>query len=367
MSIGPANGKYVATALVLAIATLIATACGGSTQTPGEDQPKRALDPRSEAIRYFPANTESIALLKTDDAESLAALDEAMTDLPGWRAIRQRARHSLRAAGIDPREILELSRIPADDIDLPPPEIAFGTVPGSGSDEERALLTLATEQGVELDRIFREAAEAGGLSAAGEFDGARLYRGPDLDFAIRDGVLIAAADVNRLQQAIARRDGDRTAQLDDSPITALINTLPENATLSAYSGAGFISERVFGLITEALATSRDETADGDTGMPGLNSVATESALTARGQDGDLAVDLVVKVDEDDEAGEPSAEEQPESNEEPIPIAIPPAAIDAALSDLPPDAPLRNLRRLGQLAGAAWIDGDQLHARLITAP
>lgn len=350
--------------LVGALVSLTVAACDEDAPTPGENEPKRALDPRTEAVRYFPANTETISLLETADPDALSALDQSMSAVPAWRAIRDRVRSSLAQAGIDPEQILELSRNPADDIELPDPEIVFGTVPGSGSDEERVLLTLATEQGVDLDTTFKQAAESGGLEAAGEFDGARLYRGPDLDFAVRDGVLIAAPDVNRLQQAIARRDGDREAQLDDAPITALLNDLPENGTLRAYSGPGPASERILRVIADAMAASKADTAEGaDT--PTEQPEALEAALSARGQDGHLAIDLVVRTEQPEVLTEDVPEEEPAPDEEPTPIAIAPEDIELALSELPMDAPLRGLNRLAPLAGAAWVDGDQLRARLIT--
>lgn len=362
---GAADGKRFLTGLTLVLVALAFIACGGESQTPGEGEPKRALDPRGEALRYFPATTETIALVDTADADALSALDRSMSAVPGWRSIRDRVRHSLRQAGIDPAEILELSRNPADDIELPAPEIAFGTVPGSGTDEERALMTLATEQGVALDSIFKEAADAGGLEAAGEFDGARIYRGPDLDFAVRDGVLIAAPDVNRLQQAIARRDGDRTAQLDDAPITALLNSLPQGGALRAYSGAGPTADRMLTLITGAMAASSSDT---DTeAMPTETGTAVEGALAAGSKDGRMAIDLVVKTESSEALAEDTPEDEPSPEEEPTPISIDPDDIEQALSELPPGAPLRDLSSLAPLAGAAWVEGDQLRARLITVP
>lgn len=378
MARGPSiNGKCLSAAF-LVLAALALIACGGGEQTPGENPPKRSLDPRSEAVRYFPTTTEAIALVQTADPEALATLNQAMAKHPAWQRSRDRAARSLQAAGIDPNEILALSRQPADDIELPDPEIAIGTVPGSGAERDRVLLTLATEQGVNLDETFKAAADSGGLEAAGEFDGARLYRGQDLDFAVRDGVLIAASDLNRLQQAIARRDGDREFQLDDAPMTALFNQLPDNATLRAYSGESPATESLFALLSEAMAASsgtsgtQDETnekrdpGDSATATADPEPDATEAALTARVRDGSLALDIAIAIEKPEQLTEETPAEEPAPDEEPLPITISPAQIESGLASLPPDSPLRGLSHLGPLAGAAWIDDDLLRARLITS-
>lgn len=337
------------------LAGLLLGACGNEGEAPGDSPPKRALDPRSEAIRYFPSSTDAVVLLQTANPEAMAALNVPMSKVPAWSSIRDRIAGSLDAAGIDPERILALSRNPADDIELPDPEIAYGVIPGYGPQEDRVLLVLATEQGVELDRIFKEAAESGRLEAAGEFDGARLYRGEDLDFAVRDGVLIAAPDLNRLQQAITRRDGDREDQLDDAPITALLNQLPENGTLRAYSGPRPPSEALLALVAGAIAEEKD--------LP----TAVESAISVRGKAEDLAIDLAVKLEQADQLVEEDEEKAPRPDEEPAPVAITPAQIEAVLAGLPKESALRRLDRLGPLAGAAWIEGDLLRARLISTP
>lgn len=359
----------------LAVAFLMVAAlsgCGGDTN-PGEEAPKRALDPRSEALRYFPASTEAVTLVETSDAGALTALDEGMGRSPGWDEARDRVTYSLRRAGIEPERILELGRRPAVEIDLPQPEIAFGTVPGAGPPRDRLLMVLPTEQGIELDRIFRRAAERGDLEAAGSFDDARLYRGPGLDFAVRDGVLVAAGDINRLQQALARRDGQREFQFNEAPVTALFNELPRPATLRSYSGEGAETEALAGLIATALreglgmegSTGEEGSAGADeTGAGGVT--AEEAAFTLREEAGRLSVEMIVRLAEDSGlAGELEGDGAAADAGEPVPVSITAAALDAALAGLPPESPLRLLGGLAPLAGAAWIDGDSLRARLIT--
>lgn len=357
----PVTARRLALVVVAFLAAALVVGCGsGKTTTPGEEPPKRALDPRSEALRYFPADTEAIALLATDDAEGLANLNLSLGPARAWRGLRARAARSLRQAGIDPDRIIELSRQPAVDIELPQPEIVFGTVPGAGPPSGRILAVLATEQGVEMDRTFREAAEAGRLEAAGEFDGARLYRGSDLDFAVRDGVLIAADDINRLQQAIARRDGEREDQLQDAPITALMNELPEVGALRAYLGPGGTADTLLSLIAAAVVVPGEP-------PPRDLPPALEAALSARAEEeGRLAIDLIVKVDRTDEIEESAEAAMGSEPEEPVPVAIAPADLRAALDRLPAESPLRRLVLLAPLAGAAWLDGDTVHARLVTA-
>lgn len=345
-----ANGVCLAALLALVLLAPALTACGDEPATPGESPPKRALDPRGEVLRFFPVDTDPIVLVETADPEKLAALDRAMQGVPLWRTFRERLRRSLESAGIEPTRVLELSRNPAEDIELPTPEIAFGTLPGSGSEDERAQFALATEQGVALAGLFKEAAEKGGLEDAGEFDGARLYRGRDLDFAVRDGVLIAAADINRLQQAIARRDGDPDSQLDVAPVTALINELTEPGTLRAYIGPGPTADALLSLIA-------DEAPE-----------AAEAALAVRiDGDGALAIEVVVRTEEAEaDEDEPAGEEQGADAVQPLPVSIGAAEVEAALEALPPSVSA-GLGRPGPLVGAAWVDGDRYHARLITAP
>jgi hypothetical protein len=336
------------------------TGCNG-TSTPGEEVPKRALDPRSEALRYFPSSTEAVTLTETSDEQALESLDMAMGRSTQWVEARDRLTDSLSRAGIGPTQVLELSRQPAVEIDLPQPEIAAGTVPGSGQPRSRLLIVLPTEQGVELDRLFRQAAESGGLEVAGNFDDARLYRGPDLDFAVRDGVLVAADGLDRVQQAIARRDGDRQFQLDDAPVTALLNQLPSGAGFHAYSGKSRTTEAIAELIGDALNPGSDPGgSDAEAFEP------EEAAFTLREEAGRLNIELIVRLAEaSDVSGGSDEEEEPADADEPQPVSITAAALDRALADLPPESPLRLLKGLAPFAGAAWIDGDTMRARLIT--
>lgn len=354
--------KSRAVACLLGLLALLLAACGSEeTAGPGDDPPKRALDPRIEALRYFPATTEAIGLLESSDAVTLAQLDDSLEVARSWRDARRRAADSLREAGVDPNRILELSRRPAVDIDLPPPEIVFGTVPGAGSGAKRTLIVLATEQGVEMDLTFREAAEAGNLESAGEFDGARLYRGPGLDFAVRDGVLIAADSINRLQQAITRRDGDGEGRLDDAAVTGLLNELPEPGTLRAYLAAGDAADALLRLITEAiLEPERPEPEE-------LPSPAEAAVSVYAEEGGRLAIEVIVRADRSDELEDDTEDSSAATEEgEPVPVSISASALRDALSLLPEDSPLRRLVFLAPLAGAAWVDGDDLRARLVTA-
>ena len=344
--------------------TLALSACNGTT-APGEDPPKRALDPRSEALRYFPATTDAIALLDTSDEGALSALNETLGEIPHWSRLRDRAADSLTRAGIDPDEILDLSRQPATEIDLPRPEIAFGTVPGAGPREGRVLIVLPTEQGLELDRIFREAAEAGGIEAAGTFDDARLYRGPDLDFAVRDGVLVAADDLNRLQQAITRRDGDREDQMDDAPVTALFNELPGLAALRGYTGPGPATDAFAELIGNAVLERLEAGTDGKAPVKETRPHASEAALNLRDEGGRLSIDMIVKLEQPEEITEATESEEPVDDQEPLPVLITADELMSALADLPAAEPLHRLEPLTPLVGAAWIDGSAIRARLIT--
>ncbi len=352
MSASGARRNALAVTAVATCLLALVTGCGKTTTAPGDDVPKRSLEPRTEALRFFPADTEAVALVDTASPAALGRLDRAMEPITEWTTARDRLATSLSAAGIEPEEILRLSREPGPELDLPRPEIAAGEVPGSGSPASRMLYTLATEQGVALDRLFKEAAAEGGLQAAGQFDEARLYRGPGLDFAVRDGVLIAATGLNRLQQAIARRDGDRALQLDEAPINELLNQLPEPGPLHAYSVAIAPARALLVPVLAELPITLGET------KPGL----TQVGLTASGSGGGLNVDLIAKLD-----SAPKVERDAVGGtaERPLILSLSRARIEAVLRSARSGPLLKALPQIAPVASAVWIDGDQLHARLRT--
>jgi hypothetical protein len=81
----------------------------------------------------------------------------------------------------------------------------------------------------------RRIADRGGMAPAGEKDDAQLYAGGGAAIAVRDGVVVLARSPRTLRAAIALRDGDDDAQLDEGPVNDLIRKLPEPGEVQAYA------------------------------------------------------------------------------------------------------------------------------------
>ena len=232
------------TLLPLAVLFLLAALLSGC----GESSVKRSVDAQTEALRFFAADVPRVAILDTDSEAGVS--DSAIASLSGlapWGGLWQRTERLLRGSGIPPARLDELLRGSEATAGLPGSQLAMEL---SGPDQ--ALTVLVTDAPDEMDRVFRRAAAAGGLTHSGEFDDAAIYEGRGGAFAVRDGVMLAATSTARLRTAIATRDGDRGDQLDDRNVQALLDQVPEQAPLDVYAKPtgdrpGPVGEAVFAV------------------------------------------------------------------------------------------------------------------------
>ncbi len=217
---------------VLGIGALALAGCGSSG-------PKRTVDARAEALRFFPSDAPLVALLDTapELGPQRAALAAEFAGIPAWDSIRSSLLGRLSAAGLPLGGLAALLRSedPEPEDGLPLSQLAVGLTRATGLRSPRVLVVLVTARPAEMDHLFSRAAATGPLRPAGGKDDARLYFSPRTSFAVRDGVMLAAAGPALLRAAIARRDGDDAAQLDDGEVKALIGKLPREEPLEAYA------------------------------------------------------------------------------------------------------------------------------------
>lgn len=217
----------------IALCAALLAACGDDA-SPGEAEPKRTLDPQAEAVRFFPARTGALALVRADMPRRTDGLLRSAAEVPGLAALLSSLQRRLERAGVDPGAVMRLAR--PEEEGVPAPELAAGIVSGTGGPQP--LFVLPTERADELSRLFADAAAGGGLDRAGEFDDADLYRGPDCAFALRDGVLIASRDLAALRRAITTRDGDAAEQMDDGEVRSAVDDVPGAAPLHVFVRLG---------------------------------------------------------------------------------------------------------------------------------
>jgi hypothetical protein len=210
----------------------------GSDPSPGDAEPRRTLDSRAEAVRFFHADTQALVLVRSDMPRSAQeAVDLARDVHPYLRALVMEVDTRLDASGIDPAEVMRLAR--PEERDGPGSELVAGLV--RAPDGTDALFVLPTERPDDLERLFEDAERDGGVSAAGEYDNAVLFRSDSAAFALRDGVLVAAADLASLRRALAIRDGVEARQLDDGDVSGALEDVPARAPvhLVAHRGERF--------------------------------------------------------------------------------------------------------------------------------
>lgn len=235
-------------AIVLAVVML-----GGC----GSSGPKRAVDARTEALRFFPAGAALVVLLDTgpEDAASRGELGAAFAALPAWEAIRSTAVARLRDAGISDANLRSLldNRSATGDIGIPASQLAIGAGSAEAPGPD-ALAVLVTDRSESMDRILEGSAASGRISHSGSLDEADIYSGAGSAFAVRDGVLLIGSSERQIRDAISLRDGDRDAQLDDGAVRTLLDKLPIGAPLEAY--ADFAELRLHDPGIAALAFRR---------------------------------------------------------------------------------------------------------------
>ena len=210
----------------------------GSDPSPGDAEPRRTLDSRAEAVRFFGADTRAVILVRSDMPRSTQkAVDLARAVHPYLGASISAIGSRLNAAGIDPAELMRLGR--PEERDGPGSELIAGLV--RAPDGTDALFVLPTDRPEDLERFFEGAERAGGLDAAGEYDDAVLFQSDGAAFALRDGVVVAATDLASVRRALAIRDGVESRQLDDGDVSGALEDVPTRAPvhLVAHRGERF--------------------------------------------------------------------------------------------------------------------------------
>ena len=332
----------------LGIAALAVAGCGSSG-------PKRTVDARSEALRFFPADTPLVALLDTTPAiaSERAALAADLTGFPPWQSIRSRLLARLATAGIPVGGLASLLRPDNPELEdgLPTSQLVAGLTPGADPARLRPLVVLVTDQPEGMDRLFARSVRAGSLRPAGSDDEARIYTSADTAFAVRDGVMVAAPDPAGLRAAIERRDGDRDAQLDDGEVKALLVKLPRDEPLEAYADIALLRDD-----DQAVAALAQR-------EPWIRRLG-KAAASAGPRPAGPVLDLFSEIEPAPAGDEVLPEEEGRAS-----FTVPAATIRRAFGDAV--AGPSGLGRLSvsaaPLAAAVTVTGDELRAKLLLSP
>jgi hypothetical protein len=223
-------GKAATIAIPFALAALI-SGCGEATE-------KRAADARTEVVHFFAADAPAVAILRTEPSTDVPTLNRAARSLPAWVAMRARVVAPMRAAGLTAADLMQLVKSHEEIAGIPSSALAFGVPTPADLQGDRPLLVLATDQSDLLASLFRRAVARRKVRPAGQLHDADLYQSPGYGYAIRDGVLVAAARLADVRTAILRRDGDSDLQLDEDVVQSLFNGLGENGPLLVYANLG---------------------------------------------------------------------------------------------------------------------------------
>jgi len=247
------RSKHAAAAVTLALVAAIA-GCGEST-------PKRAVDARTEVLRFFASDAPVVGLLRLGQPADLLRLNRAAAGSATWTDLRHLVLGPLHGAGLDAVDLARLVR-PVQPIEgLDTSALALGAPSAAALAVGQPLLVLATDQSQLLSRLLHRSAASGRLRPAGSVDQAALYRGRDSSFAVRDGVLVSAPRLVDVRAAIERRDGDRDQQLDDHEVESLFDELDTQGPLLAYANFAALRDADPGLATLATDNPWIEAAD----------------------------------------------------------------------------------------------------------
>jgi hypothetical protein len=209
---------------LLVLAVLVLPGCG-SDPSPGDAEPRRTLDSRAEAVRFFGAGTRALVLLRSDMPRPAADVESVVGAYPGMADLVAEAQELLAGAGIAPHALLRLGR--NEEGEGPGTELAAGFAPAPSG--PRLLLVMPTDRPEDLERLLVDASADGRIVPAGEYDDASLYRADNGALASRDGVLVAATGMPELRRALAVRDGDAARQVDDGKVAAILDEVPTRA------------------------------------------------------------------------------------------------------------------------------------------
>lgn len=285
----PIPAVVIASALAVGL-----VACGSSSQ-----EPKRTLDARTEAVRFFPAGTPFIALIDPTpaDGDNPATVLQQLAGVPAVAAF---ARNDVRFAAGQQLDLAQLAPL----LDTPDPElggestqVAVGVTP-TGTPTEDSLVVVVTDDPGRTSARIAHAAPAAGLVPAGALDRAKIYEGGDATVAVRDGVVLIAATKDEVESAIRTRDSDPSGQVDDGRVENAFDELPDDAALHAFVDVGALSSSDPGI---------DALASGDTGW--IGSLGDAGISVAPGDPNEIS--LVAAIDPADRSTVP-LEERPET-------------------------------------------------------
>jgi hypothetical protein len=282
-------------ALLLTAFALLAPVLAGC----GASAAKRSVDARTEAISFFPVDTAFVALADPggSDSDQLAEAQRGLTRVPALGGFAHQALGFAAPLDLAPLRPLLKDEDPNDGIAAS--QVALGLEPGPKAG--RMVMVVVTDRPDEANDAVRRIAQRGGMQPAGEKDDAQLYAGRGSAMAVRDGVVVLAHDARTLRAAIALRDGNDDAQLDEGQVSDLIRKLPDPGEIQAYVS-------VAGLV------------EGDPGMAALakgagdwTSALGHAAVSVAPAAGGVKIDVVAEVDTN--SGTPPVGEQP------VPFAI----------------------------------------------
>jgi hypothetical protein len=225
-------------AMALAILVLAAVPIGCGTSGP-----KRSVDARTEALRFFSVDAPAVAVLRPSPWSAVLALNDAAAGNPAWTQLRNGVLGPLLTAGVSPPELAKILQAGQDVAGTDPSAIAFGAATPGDLAAGRGLLVLASDQSDLLAGLLRRQAQGGTLKPAGKLDEASLYRSRDgAGFAVRDGVLISASRLAEVRAALQRRDGDTDLQLDEDVVNSLFDDLQTQGPLLVYANLAGIRD-----------------------------------------------------------------------------------------------------------------------------
>jgi hypothetical protein len=324
-------------AIALAVVT-VAVLAGGC----GTSETKRAVDPRTEVLRYFERATAAVALVRSDRLGQLPEIEAAIGALPGYASIADLQQR----AGLTGSELKELIGPRDEQGELGPPELAIGAANLVFADP---LLALDTGDEERLERVFERLRSGGSVRGAGEFHEASLYAGPGVAFATRDGVLLASTDLTQVRTALEIRDGDDDLHLDDGEVGDLLDELPEEAPIQVYTETALLLSPDFAL--NALADRTPWLAAMDEGA---------LAITAAGPG--VVLDLFARLDREslDEAELPASEEFAD-------FSLSRADLTALLTTTGASQLRPTLLGMTPIEGEVSASTDELRARVELAP
>jgi hypothetical protein len=328
------RSKAAAIALPMVLATAIA-GCGEST-------PKRAVDARTEVVRFFAVDAPVVAVLHPEPQADVAALNRAADGTPAWTSLRGMVLGPLHTAGLGRTQIDRLVRTNQPIEGVAASALALGAATPADLAAHDPLLVLATDQAELLSRLLGQAAAKGKLRRAGQLHEATLYRGPGYAYAVRDGVLVSGNSLADVRTAIERRDGDSDKQLDEDVVDSLFNGLTTQGPLLVYANLNHVRKADPGLRTLGQQAPW-------TGLLG------PTAATAQAVDGSLRIEEFSNTT----GGEFSSGDLPLGTE-PSRFAI---SVSGAASLLPPGPTRMLLAGLAPISGEATASSDQVRLQL----